>query len=268
MKTLRWIDKAVCLGNGQSRQGLNLNKLKQYATVIGCNAIYRDFTPDILVALDSRIAHEIYRSGYADTNLSYLGYWTSIPVEVAHEMLATCEAKTDSNINSNGECVYHGADGVFTLVKGKNLGITYVTQVHKKDMVTSIEPDVDNFAYATGARAIYLACELGATEVFIIGHDLYSLDNKINNIYAGTDCYAKENANVARPDNPDETFNWIKQHKNTFKKFPNIKFWKVNMNPIGSSPIDCEVEEWKNCENLEYITFKEFGLNLDKRNKI
>ena len=52
MKTLTWIDTAVCLGNGQSRQGLDLKKMKDYATVIGCNAIYRDFTPDILVALD------------------------------------------------------------------------------------------------------------------------------------------------------------------------------------------------------------------------
>ena len=40
------------------------------------------------------------------------------------------------------------------------------------------------------------------------------------------------------------------------------------MNPIGSSPIDCEVEDWKNCENLEYITFEEFNFNLDKINKI
>ena len=48
MKTLTWIDTAVCLGNGQSRQGLDLKKMKDYATVIGCNAIYRDFTPDIL----------------------------------------------------------------------------------------------------------------------------------------------------------------------------------------------------------------------------
>ncbi len=62
METLRWIDTAVCLGNGQSRQGLDLNKLKKYSTVIGCNAIYRDFEPDILVALDSRMSHEIYKS--------------------------------------------------------------------------------------------------------------------------------------------------------------------------------------------------------------
>ena len=40
------------------------------------------------------------------------------------------------------------------------------------------------------------------------------------------------------------------------------------MNPIGSSPIDCEVEEWKNCENLEYITSKEFNLFLDSKKEI
>lgn len=261
MEILRWIDKAVCLGNGQSRQGLNLNKLKQYATVIGCNAIYRDFTPDILVALDSRIAHEIYRSGYADTNLSYLGYWTPIPVEVAHEMLATCEAKTDSNIKSNGECVYHGADGVFTLVKGKNLGITYVTQVHKKDMVTSIEPDVDNFACATGSRSVYLACELSAEEVYIVGHDLYSDTKKVNNIYAGTNSYAEKDALAARPDNPDETFNWIRQHKNTFDKFGHVQFYKVNKQ-VDAAPTNQEIPEWSSCNNLKYITHKEMEQKL------
>ena len=257
-----------CLGNGNSRKEFDLDELKKYGTVIGSNAIYRDFTPDILVALDSRMSHEIYRSGYCSNNISYLGYWTPVPRFVGEEMLKTMADKTDIVWNDSEEVVYHGADGVFTLVKGHNLGITYITGVSEGDKVVNIEPDVDNFAYATGARAIYLACELGATEVFIIGHDLYSLDNKINNIYAGTDCYAKENANFARPDNPDETYNWIKQHKNTFTKFPKVKFWKVNMNPIGSSSIDFEVEEWKNCENLEYTTFKEFGLNLDKRNKI
>ena len=263
-----------CLGNGNSRKEFDLDELKKYGTVIGSNAIYRDFTPDILVALDSRMSHEVYRSGYCFNNVSYLGYWTPVPRFVGEEMLKTMADKTDIVWNDTEEVVwdqtvvYHGADGVFTLVKGHNLGITYITGVAKEDKVVNIEPEIDNFAYATGARAIYLACELGATEVFIIGHDLYSLDNKINNIYAGTDCYAKENANVARPDNPDETFNWIKQHKNTFKKFPNIKFWKVNMNPIGSSPIDCEVEEWKNCENLEYITSKEFNLFLDRRKEI
>ena len=58
-------DTHFCFGNGNSRKGLDVDKYKKKGTVVGCNAIYRDFTPDILVALDSRMNHEVYRSGYA-----------------------------------------------------------------------------------------------------------------------------------------------------------------------------------------------------------
>ena len=75
--------KAFCFGNGNSRKGLNLDYFKKYGTVIGCNAVYRDFTPDIVVGLDSRIGHEIYRSGYAHKHTCYLGYWTPVPTFVA-----------------------------------------------------------------------------------------------------------------------------------------------------------------------------------------
>ena len=63
--------ESICLGNGNSRKEFDLDELKKYGTVIGSNAIYRDFTPDILVALDSRMSHEIYRSGYCSNNISY-----------------------------------------------------------------------------------------------------------------------------------------------------------------------------------------------------
>jgi len=258
---------AFCFGNGNSRKGLNLDDFKKHGTVIGCNAIYRDFTPDILVALDSRIGHEIYRSKYAHEHTCYLGYWTPVPIFVAKEMMKTMADKTDIVWNDSQEVVYHGADGVFTLTKGHNLGVTYITGITTKDKVKDIEPDVDGFAYATGSRSIYLACELGAKKVYIIGHDLYSLDNKINNIYAGTNSYADKNADYARPDNPDETFNWILQHKNTFNKFKDTQFYKVNINPIGTSAIDCEIKEWKDCNNLTYITQKELVENLDKTSK-
>jgi len=148
MKTLTWIDTAVCLGNGQSRQGLDLQKMKDYATVIGCNAIYRDYTPDILVALDSRISHEIYRKANLKDMKVYLGYWTPVPIFVAKEMMKTMADKTDIVWNNSDEVVYHGADGVFTLTKGHNLGITYVTGVSKDDEIIDIETDIDGFAYA------------------------------------------------------------------------------------------------------------------------
>ena len=54
--------KAFCFGNGNSRKGLNLDYFKKYGTVIGCNAVYRDFTPDIVVGLDSRIGNKFLKS--------------------------------------------------------------------------------------------------------------------------------------------------------------------------------------------------------------
>ena len=259
--------KAFCFGNGNSRKGLLLESFREHGTVIGCNALYRDFSPDILVALDSRIGHEIYRSGYAHKHTCYLGYWTPVPIFVAKEMMKTMADKTDIVWNDSEEVVYHGADGVFTLTKGHNLGITYITGVSPPDKVKDIEPDVDGFAYATGSRSVLLACELGAKEVYIIGHDLYSLDSKINNVYAGTNSYAAKDADYARPDNPDETYNWILQHKNTFNRFKDVQFYKVNPNELDTTPIDCKVDEWKDCVNLSYITQKEMVQSLDKPTK-
>jgi len=251
-----------CFGNGNSRKDLNLNNYKKHGIVVGCNAIYRDFTPDILVALDTPIGHEIYRSGYAHRNTCHLGYWTPIPVEVVEDMLdkeTRPVSLSPPDLDFVREAVYHGADGVFTL-ESKGKGITYITGTVEGDMVQNIEPNIDGFAYVTGTRAIHLSCEVGATEVYIIGYDLYSIDDKINNIYAGTRCYADEDTPFNRPDNPekDDYHNWIMQHKNTFDTFKDIKFYKVNPG-CSDSPIDAEIEEWKDCENLEYITFAELN---------
>ena len=43
-----------------------------------------------------------------------------------------------------------------------------------------------------------------------------------------------------------------------------VQFYKVNLNKIGTSAIDCEIEEWKDCPNLSYITQKEMVESLDK----
>jgi len=51
------------IGNGSSRLQFDVAKLKQYGRVIGCNAIYRDFIPDCLVAVDVPMINEILDSG-------------------------------------------------------------------------------------------------------------------------------------------------------------------------------------------------------------
>jgi hypothetical protein len=62
---------AFVLGNGVSRQHLSLNDLAQYGTIYGCNALYREYTPDVLVATDKPIAEEIQKSGYSNSNIFY-----------------------------------------------------------------------------------------------------------------------------------------------------------------------------------------------------
>ena len=55
---------AFVLGNGTSRKSIDLNQLKEHGTVYGCNALYREFEPDYLVAVDANMILEINKAGY------------------------------------------------------------------------------------------------------------------------------------------------------------------------------------------------------------
>lgn len=55
---------AFIIGNGETRRGFDLTRLKPYGTIFGCNALYRDYypefvVPDYLVAIDNGIIGEI-----------------------------------------------------------------------------------------------------------------------------------------------------------------------------------------------------------------
>jgi hypothetical protein len=62
---------AFVLGNGVSRLSVELNQLQQHGRIYGCNALYREFTPDVLISTDKAIAHTIQNSGYAQNNTMY-----------------------------------------------------------------------------------------------------------------------------------------------------------------------------------------------------
>lgn len=62
---------AFVLGNGVSRQTIDLIKLRQHGPIYGCNALYREYTPDVLVATDRPIATAIQESGYSARNRFY-----------------------------------------------------------------------------------------------------------------------------------------------------------------------------------------------------
>lgn len=62
---------AFVIGNGRSRLGLDLNSLRGKGKIFGCNALYRDFAPDVLVATDPGISEEIEKSGYPENHIFY-----------------------------------------------------------------------------------------------------------------------------------------------------------------------------------------------------
>lgn len=62
---------AFVLGNGVSRREVEISALRPLGKIYGCNALYRDFVPDVLVATDRPIATEIQNSGYSKKHVFY-----------------------------------------------------------------------------------------------------------------------------------------------------------------------------------------------------
>ena len=73
--------KVFLIGNGESRKDFDLETLRSYGKIYGCNAIYRDFKPDALIAVDHGIMHEIYQNGYGYENQCYFREWNPLPAE-------------------------------------------------------------------------------------------------------------------------------------------------------------------------------------------
>ena len=64
---------AFVLGNGTSRSAIESELLSELGTIYGCNAIYRTFSPDYLIAVDVKMILEITKSGYQNNN----SVWTN-----------------------------------------------------------------------------------------------------------------------------------------------------------------------------------------------
>jgi hypothetical protein len=64
---------AFVLGNGKSRLAVNAVDLLDKGTVYGCNAVYREFAPHHLIAVDVKMVNEIVDSNYHTSN----SVWTN-----------------------------------------------------------------------------------------------------------------------------------------------------------------------------------------------
>ena len=79
--------RVFCIGNGTSRQKFDLEQLRPHGKIYGCNALYRDFKPDVLISVDNGIMHEIYQSGFAKEVECWFRNWTKVPAAHYEMML-------------------------------------------------------------------------------------------------------------------------------------------------------------------------------------
>ena len=185
-------DIAFILGNGITRLQVNCESLLDYGYVYGCNRIYQEFAPSVLVSTDKGISEEIQNTKYSASNVHY--------------------TRQQTKIKNSGSLIipdpYHGM--------------------------------------SSGPAGLGIASETNASYFYLIGMDLKGVNNKVNNIYAGTTYYRNKNevATVFE--------NWVNQIETIMKKFINKRYIHVN-------PLDNFVpQQWERNPNYEVMNYNQF----------
>jgi len=275
-------NRVFCIGNGESRAPVDLIKLRPHGKIYGCNGLYRDFTPDVLCAVDHAIMHEVYHSGYCDNNETWLRDWVPLPgitfkstvyggvseedIKLAEEHLPLTESIKQNERGERPNFVFHGSNlaGQISVIK-KTKEKTQKKINHRGIFVSWINPDdkanclrdidkktMRDRGWACGASSGWVALKQNPDlkELFLIGHDLKSDTHKVNNMYKGSDCYALPEAG------PIPSTNWITQWKTLMSEYPKVKFIKVNpKGNDGSTEVNSTITEWNTQKNISYITF-------------
>jgi hypothetical protein len=66
--------RSFVFGNGRTRLNIDFDEVKPYGLIYACNAVYRDYRPDYLVAVDTKMILEINESGYQKNNSVWTNY--------------------------------------------------------------------------------------------------------------------------------------------------------------------------------------------------
>jgi hypothetical protein len=56
--------RGFVFGNGRSRLNIKFEEVKSYGKTYACNAVYREYTPDYLIAVDPKMIIEIVSTNY------------------------------------------------------------------------------------------------------------------------------------------------------------------------------------------------------------
>ncbi len=96
---------AFIIGNGKSREGFDLNSLRSFGKIYGCNALYRDFEPDYLVAIDDAITEEIRASSFPKEKFIYPSFEEQFE---SPEFNPFTRLRSNAGMNAMIEALRHG----------------------------------------------------------------------------------------------------------------------------------------------------------------
>ena len=225
-------ENVFVLGNGPSRANINPSKLD--GTVIGCNACYRDFNPDVICAIDAGIISEITKSDFDGKCYFTHNSWNLLPAESYDGLkygLDGNEKETYRRFDDEHFVYISGLD------KNCSEGENYIIWLRrgKEDKIRNIGSEV--IGWSTGTSALHVACRDFTCDdyekVYLLGFD-HHVDYYAN-LYTNTEHYFNRDRNMRSEynkwdeqilkvvkDHPALQFIWVNYLGDTFPNLPNL----------------------------------------------
>ena len=199
--------QTLAIGNGESRLELDLHSITSSFETVGCNAICRDVNVDHLVCCDYRMVIESFE---------HITPATQLYLRDEHYQIFKKSNKY-ANINPVPSLTFSPTDRY-------NLPCNW----------------------GSGTYAVLLAAQLPHQHVYLIGFDLYSSTQLVNNVYKNTRNYASAQSLPVDPSY------WIAQIAQVFAMYSSKQFVIVNRENWQLP------EQWKlpNTSKISYTTFK------------
>lgn len=120
--------KAFVIGNGTSRQGFHLEKLKDKGVIFGCNLLYQDFSPDYIVAIDETITKTLL------SQTEFPQHRIIIPPEDEQYELSGTGKRSNAGMNAMLEAIKRGCNVIYCL------GFDFL-KLDEKESVSNIYED-------------------------------------------------------------------------------------------------------------------------------
>lgn len=115
-------NKAIVVGNGESRKDIDLLQFQQTYTVIGCNALHRDFEPAHLICVDKKMAYEaLHNTSIKNTKIYTRRRWAGSELFAVPNLPYVGTSRPDQPD--------HWGSGPYALLLACNLGFKQITLI-------------------------------------------------------------------------------------------------------------------------------------------